>query len=60
MKIWRVSDGVLVRTFTGHTAQVISVTELPDGLIASGSSDFSIKIWRVSDGVLIRTLSHGG
>jgi WD40 repeat protein/subtilase family serine protease len=57
IKLWRVSDGALVRTLTGHTDLVRSVAFSPDGsLIASGSGDATIKLWRVSDGALVRTL----
>ena len=60
--IFRVSDGTLVRTLTGHTDVVTSVAFSPDGnLIASGSWDKTIKTWRVSDGSLVRTLTgHTG
>jgi WD40 repeat protein len=58
IKLWRVSDGALVRTLTGHTDSVNSVAFSPDGsLIASGSDDRTIKLWRVSDGALVRTLT---
>jgi WD40 repeat protein/subtilase family serine protease len=57
-KLWRVSDGALVRTLTGHTSGVYSVAFSPDGsLIASGSGDATIKLWRVSDGALVATLT---
>jgi hypothetical protein len=38
IRLWRVSDGALVRTLTGHTDTVTSVAFSPDGsLMASGS-----------------------
>ncbi len=56
--MWRVSDGSLIRTLTGHTNWVMSVAFSPDGqTLASGSWDSTIKLWRVSDGSLIRTLT---
>jgi WD40 repeat protein len=46
-----------VRTLTGHTDRVTSVSFSPDGrLLASGSDDKTIKLWRVADGALVRTL----
>jgi DNA-binding helix-hairpin-helix protein with protein kinase domain len=52
----------LVRTLTGHTDWVRSVSFSPDGrLLASGSADNTIKLWRVADGALVRTLTgHTG
>ena len=56
IKIWKVSDGTLIRTLTGDRS--VSVAFSPDGTkIASGSADRTIKIWKVSDGTLIRTLT---
>lgn len=58
IKLWRLSDGVVVRTLQGHSADVWSVRFSPEGtLLASGSGDKTIKLWRVSDGAPVRTLA---
>jgi WD40 repeat protein len=57
LKIWRVGDGSLEKSLSGHNAIVTSVTFSPDGrYLASGSQDTSIIIWRVSDWSILKTL----
>jgi len=62
VKLWRLSDGKLIRTLRGNGWDVYSVAFSPNGkLLASGSSgpnlEGAIHLWRVSDGSLIRTLT---
>jgi WD40 repeat protein len=58
VRLWRVADGELVRTFTGHTGHVFSVSISPDGtLLASASWDGTVRLWRVSNGKAVRTLT---
>ncbi|NLI00185.1 MAG: hypothetical protein GX446_11930 [Chthonomonadales bacterium] len=50
IKLWRVSDGALLGTFTGHFSDVLSLAFSPDGQkLASGSADKTLRMWRVSD-----------
>src|SRR5207244_2152539 len=57
IRLWRTSDGALVKTLTGHGRNVWHVDFSPDGrLLASGSFDKTAKIWRVDSGALVRTL----
>jgi WD40 repeat protein/uncharacterized caspase-like protein len=56
IKLWSI-DGKLLKTLTGHTEPVYSISFAPDGkTIASGSVDATIKLWNVKDGSLITTL----
>ena len=62
VKLWRVLDGVLVLTLTGHRRYVYSLAFSPDGnLLASGGWDGNINLWRMSDGLKMHTLTgHSG
>ncbi len=58
VRMWRVSDGALLRTLTGHNDPIVSVACSPDGSFlasASEQDDNRILIWRISDGTLIRS-----
>jgi WD40 repeat protein len=56
--LWSLPDGVLIRTLTGHNGSVFNVTFSPDGsMIASASSDRTVKIWQVSTGAVLLTLT---
>jgi WD40 repeat protein len=62
-KLWRLSDGKLLRTFRKHAANsVTSVAFSPDGRRAlSGSHDKTLMLWDARTGGLIRRLEgHGG
>ena len=48
--------GAEVALFTGHTDEVISVAFSPDSsMLASGSSDKTVRLWEVSTGIHLRT-----
>jgi len=67
VKIWNVSDGMLIRTLDHGTylngGWDVQVAISPDGqlLASAGQGDnITIKIWRISDGQLLHTLLVGG
>ena len=61
VRLWRVSDGKLLHTLTGHKFSISAVTFSPDGTsLASGSFDHTVRLWRISDGKLLHTLTGHG
>src|SRR2546430_15523142 len=54
VRLWRVADGKLLRTFT-HPSGVTSAVFTPDGqwLVTAGY-DQLLRVWRVRDGALVR------
>jgi WD40 repeat protein len=58
LKLWEVSSGKVVRTFSGHSNSVNSVAFSPDGKYAlSGSVDKTLKLWEVASGKVVRTFA---
>lgn len=56
IKIFSFLDGKLIKTLTGHTKKINTIAISPDGnVLASGSSDCTIKLWSLPDGILTRT-----
>src|SRR5262249_40418251 len=57
IRLYRTSDGALLRILEGHTNKVMSVAFAPDGqTIASGSSDGTVRLWQVNSGKSLRSL----
>ncbi len=57
IKLWRVSDGVLLTTLAGHLGEVTSLAFSPDGkTVVSGSLDNTLKLWDVTSGSLLASL----
>ncbi|HPU85766.1 MAG TPA: PKD domain-containing protein [Candidatus Latescibacteria bacterium] len=60
VKVWRVSDGALLRTLTGPTLGASCVAVSPDGqTIVAGGGDGMIRFWNLSDGALLHTIAAG-
>ena len=51
-----ITTGNVVKTLSGHTSYVMTIMQLKNGLIASGSRDNSIKLWNANNGSLLKTL----
>jgi WD40 repeat protein len=47
VRIWNVASGTS-RVLNGHAARVYSVCAMPDGRLASGSWDNTVRIWNLS------------
>ena len=47
-----------MKTLTGHTLTVMTIIQLRNGMIASGSCDNSIKLWDANNGSLLSTLTY--
>jgi WD40 repeat protein len=63
IKMWRLSDGALLRTIDGNNNGIISIAFSPDQqYIAAGSGDRVydgvVRFWRVSDGALVRSFNQ--
>ncbi|MCX5960863.1 MAG: NB-ARC domain-containing protein, partial [Cyanobacteria bacterium] len=55
------ADQALLRTLTGHGSTVNALAVLPDGRLASGADDGTIKLWDPASGQLQATLEgHSG
>ena len=62
VRLWRVSDGLLLRLLPGHSKLVREVSFSTDGQwLASASFDGTVRLWRVGDGSLAHVLrGHRG
>ena len=58
VRLWRLSDGKLVRALKESAGVVLSVTFSPDGaLLAWGVDDGTTRLWRISNDALLHTLT---
>ena len=58
VRLWDANTGSPLRTLTGHTSWVLSVSFSPDGnTLASGSNDNTVRLWDATTGSPLRTLT---
>ena len=51
-------SGACVHTLLNHTREVMIVKQVGDNLLASGSSDGTIRLWNVTTGRFLRTIGN--
>ncbi len=57
LRVWRSSDGELIRTIHAHGHEAYAIAVSPGGtILASGGSDALVKLWRTGTGELIRVI----
>ena len=49
-----------IKTIEGHKEKIVSMIELSNGLVATGSYDCKIKIWDMESFVCIKTINENG
>jgi WD40 repeat protein len=57
IRCWAVADGTEVRTFTGHSASVSSLSVSGQTLV-SGAADSTVRVWNLQTGAIIRSINH--
>ena len=46
--LWKPTNGAREANLEGHTGRVLSLAALPQGLLASGSYDQTVRVWNVA------------
>ena len=57
IKIWDIKTGKCLKTLRGHSSWIYGLVYLPNGNLASCSSDTSIKVWDLIRGECIQTIT---
>jgi WD40 repeat protein len=56
VRIWDIETGVCIRTLKGHICWIVALAVLNDGMLASGSTDNTVRIWSYHSGECLWTL----
>jgi len=57
IKVWRLSTEELVHGLEGHTDDISSLERISDTIIASSSSDSTIRIWDINSGKCLHVIT---
>ena len=60
IKMWSATSYTLVSTLSGHTSNVNALQIMTNGLIVSGSSDYTVKVWNQTTGTNILSFNPFG
>lgn len=58
IKLWRASDGFLVRTLESHSVEIQALCFSADGTQLISTETHAMKVWRVADGALLSTFTR--
>ena len=59
LRVWRLADGVCLRTLTGHSGGVRAVVDVGGGCVASGGDDCVLRVWDVLSGKQLQQTPTG-
>ena len=57
VQVWNFDNNTLTISMSGHPGSINTLIMLPNGLLATGASDGTVKLWNVNNYTLITTLS---
>ncbi len=61
VKVWDLSQGTLIHTFTGHNQGIRGVAIMPNGFwVISASNDRTLKMWDLNSKLIIAGFSAEG